>query len=140
MNNLVKVKLHGEISNFLPSSWELKVKSVAEAIRAINSLTNNKFNDYFIQNDKLHRPRRPISREHSYEKYPQNHWRRLEIYASPRSTENKDRPPFSYSRLQGASKESQSHKETGHASRNKTAATYLEHWRGRFDAPVKTGC
>lgn len=53
MSNLVKVKLHGDIENYLPSEWELSVKSVKEAVTAINTLTKNRFNKYFIENDKL---------------------------------------------------------------------------------------
>lgn len=53
MTNLVKVKLHGDISKHLQNEWELSVRSVREAINAINSLTNNAFNKYFIDNNKL---------------------------------------------------------------------------------------
>lgn len=53
MTNLVKVKLHGDISKHLQNEWELSIRSVREAINAINSLTNNAFNRYFIDNNKL---------------------------------------------------------------------------------------
>lgn len=54
MSNLVKLTLFGDLGTFLEAKeWELNVKSVAEAIRALNSLTRGKFSDYFIKKDKL---------------------------------------------------------------------------------------
>ena len=54
MSNLVKLNLFGELGAFIGSeSWELDVKSVQEAISAINTITRNKFNEYFIKNNKL---------------------------------------------------------------------------------------
>ncbi len=52
--NLVKLKLWGEMSEYLGhSEWELNVKSVQEAIAALNTLTRNKFSDFFIKKNKL---------------------------------------------------------------------------------------
>lgn len=54
MNNLVKVNLFGELGKFIGyDTWELNVKSVQEAIKTINVLTGNKFNEYFIKNNQL---------------------------------------------------------------------------------------
>jgi len=52
--SLVKFKLYGELGKFIGSEeWELDVSSVQEGIQALNSITKNKFNDYFILNNKL---------------------------------------------------------------------------------------
>jgi len=52
-NNLVKLKLWGELGDAIGQEWEFNVKSVREAIRALNTVTKNKFNDFFIKNNKL---------------------------------------------------------------------------------------
>ena len=52
--NLVTINLFGELGEFIGyNTWELNVKSVAEALRALNNITKNKFNEYFIKNNKL---------------------------------------------------------------------------------------
>jgi predicted phage tail protein len=52
--NLVKVNLFGELGKFMGyETWELNVRSVQEAISALNNITKNKFNEYFIKNNKL---------------------------------------------------------------------------------------
>lgn len=54
MNN-VKIKLFGELGEYVKfDSWELDVKSVQEAIHAINTLTNNRFSEYFFKKNKLY--------------------------------------------------------------------------------------
>lgn len=53
-DNLVKVTLFGELGQYIGAEeWELCVNSVQTAIRALNTLTQNKFNEFFIKNDKL---------------------------------------------------------------------------------------
>ena len=54
MDNLVKINLFGELGQFIGAKeWDLNVKSAAEAIQSINTLTKNKFSEYFIKNNKL---------------------------------------------------------------------------------------
>ena len=53
--NLVKLKLWGDVGEYVGhDEWELNVKSVQEAISAINTITKNKFNNFFIKKNKLH--------------------------------------------------------------------------------------
>ena len=54
MSKLVKFRLHGDITKFIAASWDLKVNSVIEGFHAINTLTNNAFNNYFITNNKIY--------------------------------------------------------------------------------------
>lgn len=54
MNKLIKLNLRGDLGEKVGRAWEFNVKSVKEAIFALNSVTKNKFNNYFIQNDKLY--------------------------------------------------------------------------------------
>lgn len=54
MEKLVKLSLFGELADFIGAeSWEFNVKSVAECIQALNSITKNKFSEFFIKNNKL---------------------------------------------------------------------------------------
>lgn len=54
MENLVKLNLFGDLGDFVGANeWEFDVKSVSEAIQAVNTVTKQKFNDYFIKNNKL---------------------------------------------------------------------------------------
>lgn len=54
-DNLVDIVLHGDLGKYMVNrKWNLAVNSVSTAISAINCLTNNKFSDYFIQNNKLY--------------------------------------------------------------------------------------
>ena len=52
-NNLVKIKLFGDINKFVAPEWDLDIHSVSEAISAINTLSNNSFSDYFFKQNKL---------------------------------------------------------------------------------------
>lgn len=52
MSNLVKVFLHGEIGKKFGSVWELNIKSVSEAINAINSLTNGELNKFLLEKEQ----------------------------------------------------------------------------------------
>ena len=47
---MVNIRLHGEIAEAFQDTFRLNVKSVAEAIHAINILTNGKFNKYLAKN------------------------------------------------------------------------------------------
>lgn len=49
----VKIRLHGFLGKRLKREWNLKVKSVGEAISAIDCLTRNKFRKLLIEKDKL---------------------------------------------------------------------------------------
>jgi predicted phage tail protein len=54
MNNLVTLNVWGDCADFIGyKKWELNVKSVQEALHALNTLTKNKFNEYFIKKNKL---------------------------------------------------------------------------------------
>ncbi len=54
MNKLITLRFHGDLIEWMGyKEWKLNVKSVKEAINAINCLTDNKFARYFIENDKL---------------------------------------------------------------------------------------
>lgn len=54
MSELVSLNLWGELGEYVgSSSWELCVKSVQEALNAINTISKNKFSDYFIKKNKL---------------------------------------------------------------------------------------
>lgn len=50
-NSLVKVNLHHELGEEIGKNWELAVNSVAEAVRAIESMTQ-KFYKYLLLKDK----------------------------------------------------------------------------------------
>ena len=53
-NNLVRLSLFGELAEFIGAGdWEFNVNSVQECLKALNTVTNNKFNEYFIKNNKL---------------------------------------------------------------------------------------
>ncbi len=53
-NNLVKIHVFGDLGNFIGSNeWELCVDSAKSAIMALNTITKNKFNEYFIKKNKL---------------------------------------------------------------------------------------
>lgn len=54
MSKLIKLRLFGDLGEKLGTDWEFATKSVKETICALNSVTKNKFNNYFIQNDKLY--------------------------------------------------------------------------------------
>ena len=50
----VNINLFRELGDYVGGvSWELNIKSVSEAINAINTLTDGKFNQFFFKNDKL---------------------------------------------------------------------------------------
>lgn len=54
MSELVSINLFGELGEFVgSSSWEFCVKSVSEGLNALNTVTKNKFSDYFIKKNKL---------------------------------------------------------------------------------------
>lgn len=53
-NSLTTITVFGELGKFIGhSEWKFNVKSASEAIKALNTATKNKFNDYFIKNNKL---------------------------------------------------------------------------------------
>ena len=53
MKNLVNIKLHGALGKGMKkSNWKLAVSSVAEAINAINNLTNDKLKKLLIRASK----------------------------------------------------------------------------------------
>lgn len=51
--HLTKIKLHGFLAKKMDSEWNLSVKSVGEAVRAIDALTKNKLSSLLYQYDKL---------------------------------------------------------------------------------------
>lgn len=51
-SKIVKIKMHGILAEQIKPLWNLAVKSVAEAVHAINVLTNNHFNYILNENDK----------------------------------------------------------------------------------------
>ena len=51
MNNTVTINLHGHLGQAIGKQWKLAVRSVREAIYAINSLTHNKLYKYFLRKD-----------------------------------------------------------------------------------------
>lgn len=51
MKNLTNIKLHGILGDFVGENWNLKVKSVAEAIRAIEILSNKKLYKFLKNKD-----------------------------------------------------------------------------------------
>lgn len=54
MNKLITLKFHGDLAEWMVhKEWKLNVKSIKEAINAINCLTENKLNRYFIEKNKL---------------------------------------------------------------------------------------
>lgn len=53
MSNLVEINFHGELANVFGKTWKLAVSSVAEAINAINSLTNNRFNNFMKRKNRV---------------------------------------------------------------------------------------
>ena len=50
-NNLVNIKLHGHLGESIGQNWKLAVKSVGEAVHAINCLTGKLYN-YLSHKDK----------------------------------------------------------------------------------------
>ena len=52
-NNLVSIRLLGDLGKNVGEKWNFNVESVQEAIHAINTMTGNKFTDYFVKNNKL---------------------------------------------------------------------------------------
>ena len=52
MENIVAINLHGHLGEAIGKEWKLAVKSVREAIHAINILTKNKLYRYLLQKDK----------------------------------------------------------------------------------------
>lgn len=52
-NKLIKLNLHGDLGDKLGKNWEFAVKSVREALSALNCITDNALNNYFIKNKKL---------------------------------------------------------------------------------------
>ena len=52
MSNLVKVRLHGDLSKDIGYEWELSVNSVAEALKAIDNLCGRKLFKKLLDNDK----------------------------------------------------------------------------------------
>ncbi len=53
MNNLVTMTLHGELGESIGKTWNFAVKSVSQAIHALNTITSNSFTNYFVNNNKL---------------------------------------------------------------------------------------
>lgn len=54
-NKLVKISLHGDLGRGVGHKlFNLAVSSVQEAIRGIDTLTDRKFSNYFIQNNKMY--------------------------------------------------------------------------------------
>ena len=54
MSELVSLNLWGELGEYVgANSWELCVKSVQEGLNALNTITKNKFSDFFIKKNKL---------------------------------------------------------------------------------------
>lgn len=49
---MVTIRLHGEIAKEIQSEFKLNVKSVGEAMHAINILTKGKSNKYFVKNQR----------------------------------------------------------------------------------------
>lgn len=49
---LTKIKFHGVLGMSLNSDWNLSVKSVGEAMNAINILSGRKFFKFLLENDK----------------------------------------------------------------------------------------
>lgn len=49
---LVKINLHGELGEIVGSSWNLAVKSVAEAIHAIEIMSKKKLNRFLAEKEK----------------------------------------------------------------------------------------
>ncbi len=53
-NNYVSINFHGDLGDYMGyKKWNLKVNSVREALHFINTLTNNKFNNYFSKYKKM---------------------------------------------------------------------------------------
>lgn len=52
MSNLVRVRLHGDLGKGIGYEWKLAVNSVAEALRAIDSLCGRKLFKRLLENDK----------------------------------------------------------------------------------------
>lgn len=51
---LTKITLHGDIGKKISKDvWNLSISSVREALHAINVLSNNELNNYFIRHNKL---------------------------------------------------------------------------------------
>lgn len=50
--NVVKIKLHGHLGEAIGKEWSLAVKSIREAVHAINTLTKGKLNKYLLQKNK----------------------------------------------------------------------------------------
>ena len=51
--NPVEINLHGHIWDNMPkTNWKLAVKSVSEAVHAINVMSHNKFFGKLLENDK----------------------------------------------------------------------------------------
>lgn len=53
MNKLIKLNLHGDLGENVGKEWEFATKSVVETISALNTVTKNKFVNYFINNNKI---------------------------------------------------------------------------------------
>ncbi len=51
-DNLVKINLHGVLGKAIGEVWDLSVKSVSEAIHAINTITKGKLFQFLKENDK----------------------------------------------------------------------------------------
>lgn len=52
MENLVRIRLHGDLGKTIGSTWDLAVKSVREAVSAIEVLSKRSLYSYLIQKDK----------------------------------------------------------------------------------------
>lgn len=52
MNKLVQINLHGDLGEQIGQSWKLAVKSVSEAIHAINILSKKRLYKYFYLKDQ----------------------------------------------------------------------------------------
>ena len=52
-DNLVEIKLHGELGKAIGKTWNLNVSSVAEAIHAIEMMSGRKISQYFLANEGM---------------------------------------------------------------------------------------
>lgn len=52
MSDLVKIQLHGELGEHVGETWQLAVKSVSEAVRAIDVLTKKKLSKFLTRKEK----------------------------------------------------------------------------------------
>lgn len=64
--SLVKITLHGQIGKKFGKEWELDIKSVSEALNAINQLTDGEFNKFLAEKENKNARYRVLINEEDF--------------------------------------------------------------------------